>query len=73
MKSKWQFRIVFLVFFIATGGQTNAEENTMIEKMVLNNSSFAVGLYSHLKQIDGNLGSLQPPEANRRQPIFFAV
>jgi serpin B len=55
MKSKWQFRIVFLVFFIATGGQTNAEENTMIEKMVLNNSSFAVGLYSHLKQIDGNL------------------
>jgi serpin B len=55
MKSKWQFRIVFLVFFITTGGQTNAEENTMIEKMVLNNSSFAVGLYSHLKQIDGNL------------------
>lgn len=55
MKSKWRFRIVLLVFFIATGGQTNAEENTMVEKMVLNNSSFAVGLYSHLKQIDGNL------------------
>ena len=55
MKSKWRFRIVLLIFFIATGGQTNAEENTMVEKMVLNNSSFAVGLYSHLKQIDGNL------------------
>ena len=55
MKSKWQFPIVLLVFFIATVGQTNAEENTMVEKMVLNNSSFAVSLYSHLKQIDGNL------------------
>jgi serpin B len=55
MKSKWQFRIVLLVFFIATVGQTNAEENTMVEKMALNNSSFAVDLYSHLKQIDGNL------------------
>jgi serpin B len=55
MKKKWQSRIVLLAFLIATVGQTNAEENTMVEKTVLNNSSFAVGLYSHLKHIDGNL------------------
>jgi serpin B len=55
MKNKWQFRIVLLAFFIATVGQTNAEENIMLEKMILNNSLFAVDLYSHLKQSDGNL------------------
>ena len=55
MKNKWQFRIVLLAFFIATAGQTNAEENTMVEMTVLNNNSFAVDLYGHLKHIDGNL------------------
>ena len=55
MKNKWQFLIVFLAFFIATVGQTNAEENTMLEKMIQNNGLFAVDLYSHLKQSEGNL------------------
>ncbi len=55
MKIIWKFWIGFLVIFLTTVGQTNAEENNMIKQTVQDNSAFAVDLYRHLKQTEGNL------------------
>jgi serpin B len=55
MKLKRIFWIILPTIFMVSVGHTNAEESSMIKKIVQNNTAFALDLYQQLQPSKGNL------------------